>query len=228
MCEFLVRHNHNAATINGQFLSSEHGQDVLGRSSLFRRFRKIAISTVVLAASLAAPGCVFNVGKKKPRAFVPPPVITKPIAPLPDPVVTMPDDSLIIQAESILPAAAELPQVPPPPVAPPKRPQVVATPKPPPPAPVAEKPPEIRLTQIFTPEQQREYNRQIDESLDSVRRLLAVIEKRSLSSEQNQIADTVRAMQKQAEQAREQDLVTAVNLARRADLLAKDLIQRLP
>jgi hypothetical protein len=28
--------------------------------------------------------------------------------------------------------------------------------------------------------------------------------------------------------AREQDLVTAVSLARRADLLAKDLIERLP
>jgi len=32
----------------------------------------------------------------------------------------------------------------------------------------------------------------------------------------------------QAEQTREQDLVTAVNLARRADLLAKDLLERLP
>ena len=31
-----------------------------------------------------------------------------------------------------------------------------------------------------------------------------------------------------ASEAREQDLVTAVNLARRADLLAKDLLERLP
>jgi hypothetical protein len=38
----------------------------------------------------------------------------------------------------------------------------------------------------------------------------------------------IQTFQKQAEQARELDLVTAVNLARRADLLAQDLIKRLP
>ena len=33
---------------------------------------------------------------------------------------------------------------------------------------------------------------------------------------------------KQAEQARQEDLVTAVSLARRADLLAQDLLNHLP
>jgi hypothetical protein len=42
------------------------------------------------------------------------------------------------------------------------------------------------------------------------------------------VADRVRTYLSQAEQARDQDLVTAVNLARRADLLAKDLFERLP
>jgi hypothetical protein len=51
---------------------------------------------------------------------------------------------------------------------------------------------------------------------------------KSLNGEQSEIADRIRTFEKQAEQAREQDLVTAVNLAKRADLLAQDLLQRLP
>jgi len=35
-------------------------------------------------------------------------------------------------------------------------------------------------------------------------------------------------LQKQAEQARQEDLLTAVSLARRADQLAQDLLGRLP
>jgi hypothetical protein len=42
------------------------------------------------------------------------------------------------------------------------------------------------------------------------------------------ILNRIQTFQKQAEQARDADLVTAVNLARRADLLAQDLIKRLP
>ena len=51
---------------------------------------------------------------------------------------------------------------------------------------------------------------------------------KNLTPEQKDIADRARTYLTQAEQAREQDLVTAVNLARRADLLAKDLLERLP
>jgi hypothetical protein len=41
-------------------------------------------------------------------------------------------------------------------------------------------------------------------------------------------AERIRTLQKQAEQARQEDLVTGVNLARRADQLAQDLHNRLP
>jgi hypothetical protein len=51
---------------------------------------------------------------------------------------------------------------------------------------------------------------------------------RNLSPELKGIAELVRTFLSQAEQTREQDLVTAVNLAKRADLLAKDLLERLP
>jgi len=82
--------------------------------------------------------------------------------------------------------------------------------------------------QIFTAEQQREYTRSLDESLDRVKRLLGSVAGKSLSPELAQIVGRIQTFQKQAEQAREQDLVTAVSLARRADLLAKDLLERLP
>jgi len=81
---------------------------------------------------------------------------------------------------------------------------------------------------MFTPEEQRENTRTLDESLERVNRALAKIEGRSLTQEQKKIAERIRTLRKQAEQAREQDLLTAVSLAKRADLFAKDLLERLP
>jgi hypothetical protein len=57
---------------------------------------------------------------------------------------------------------------------------------------------------------------------------LAQVAGKNLTPELKDIAERARTYLSQAEQAREQDLVTAVNLARRADLLAKDLLERLP
>jgi hypothetical protein len=51
---------------------------------------------------------------------------------------------------------------------------------------------------------------------------------KNLNPAQSEILNRIRTFQKQAEEAREQDLVTAVSLARRADLLARDLLERLP
>src|SRR6185436_5295108 len=95
------------------------------------------------------------------------------------------------------------------------------------PAPVTTTP-QPRLGQIFTADQLRDYTRALEESLDRVRRALGVLDRRPLTREQIDIRNRIRTFQKQAEQAREQDLVTAVSLARRADLLAKDLLERLP
>jgi len=52
--------------------------------------------------------------------------------------------------------------------------------------------------------------------------------KKNLSAEQRDTVQTITAFQKQAVQAREEDLVTAVNYAKRADVLAKELLARLP
>ena len=79
-----------------------------------------------------------------------------------------------------------------------------------------------------TPEQAREYNQALAESFARVDTALARLEGKPLTAEQSETADRIRTFRRQAEQAREQDLVTAVSLARRADLLAKDLLGRLP
>ena len=116
-------------------------------------------------------------------------------------------------------------------VAPPKRQPVAVAPKTvptPPPDPQPEVVPPPRLGQVFTAEQLRDFNRSYDDSLDRVRKAVAAMEKKNLNAEQAQTLESIRAFQKQAEQAHEQDLLTAVNLARRADLLARDLLGRLP
>jgi hypothetical protein len=94
--------------------------------------------------------------------------------------------------------------------------------------PAADAPAPPQLGQIFTPDQTREYNRTLNDSLERVRKALAVLAGKNLNAEQSEIANRIRTFERQAEQAREQDLVTAVSLARRADLLAQDLLDRLP
>jgi hypothetical protein len=61
-----------------------------------------------------------------------------------------------------------------------------------------------------------------------VRKALAKLAGKNLTADQKNTAERVQTYLSQAEQAREQDLVTAVSLAKRADLLAKDLLERLP
>jgi len=81
---------------------------------------------------------------------------------------------------------------------------------------------------MFTPEELRDNTRTLEESLDRVNRALAIVEGKNLTADQKETAERIRTFRKQAEQAREQGLLTAVSLAKRADLLAKDLLERLP
>jgi hypothetical protein len=54
------------------------------------------------------------------------------------------------------------------------------------------------------------------------------VAKRNLTAEQRNRVAQIRDFQTQAKQARVEDLVTAVSLAKHADLLAKDLLDSLP
>ena len=111
----------------------------------------------------------------------------------------------------------------------PGAPRPVATVPKPQPAPDETRRPRLpRLAQILTPEESRRNNQDLDQYTDSARKALGRVAGRALTPEQKDIAERVQTYLTQAEQARDQDLVTAVNLARRADLLAKDLLDRLP
>lgn len=185
--------------------------------------------SLVLALSVGSSSCWFQ-KPRTTRVFVPPPARPRP--PLPDTVPEIdpgPEVDAKIAPEAPEGLPATLPSIPPPPVQPVKRPPTpapkpVTTQNPPPP----DTPAAPKLGQIYTADQLRDYNRNIDESLDRVKRVLSQVAGKNLSTEMNEIVGRIQTFQKQAEQARERDLVTAVNLARRADLLAQDLIKRLP
>ena len=191
--------------------------------------RRSRLLPFIVALSFGSTSCWFS-KSPPPRVFVaPPPVVRPPVATVqpelpPPPEIDLSEDASIMEG---MPAAMPPPEPPPP--TPPRRtsPPVRATTQPPAPTP-PEVQPTPRLGQIFTAEQLRAYNRAVDESLDRVRRVLGSVAGRNLNAELTEIVSRIQTFQKQAEQAREQDLVTAVNLARRADLLAQDLVKRLP
>lgn len=188
----------------------------------------LRILPLLLALSLGSTSCWF---RKPPKAFVPPPPPAKPvIADTPPEVPKGPE----IDANASAPPQPELPvpmpSAPPPPVPPPARraPAAAAPRTLPPPVVPPETTPPPKLGQIFTAAQLREYNQALDQSLERVRRAVTVATGKNLNPAQSEILNRIRTFQKQAEEAREQDLVTAVSLARRADLLARDLLERLP
>jgi hypothetical protein len=188
---------------------------------------------VLVVLSVATTSCWF---RKTPAVFIPPAPPSRPqtVDAKEPPVLPPPPDIEGDRTATVPPSTQEImppPLEPPPAPPPPRRPPVATTPPkpaPPPAPPPPETPPPPKLGQIFTADQLRDYNRQIDESLDRVRKTLAAVAGKNLTAEQGEIADRIRTFQRQAEQAREQDLVTAVSLARRADLLATDLLKRLP
>ncbi len=195
--------------------------------------RKSRMIYGIFALSLASTSCLRQ--KTQPRAFTPPPARAWPT--VQDTVAELPDAPQIVGDEASLGAPQfpsltpetmpEVPEAPKritrritPPIAPPKPPATGTPPQ--------EAPTPPRLAQLYTPEERRENTRTLDESLDRVNRTLAIVEAKNLTADQKEIVLRIRTYRKQAEQAREQDLMTAVILARRADLLAKDLLERLP
>lgn len=183
----------------------------------------------VIALAIFPAGCFFS--HKPPPAFTPPPPQAAPVfgAPehLPDPP---PVATLDLSASSIDPHIVPngVPEAPAPPApepaprrrpAPPPRPATVTPPETP--APVAP-----RLGQILSPEQTRDYNKTFEECADRVRRIVAALSRKNLTADQAEILNRIQTFQKQADEKREQDLVIAVSLAKRADLLAKDLQDR--
>jgi hypothetical protein len=173
---------------------------------------------------LMCSGCWFQ--KTKPVAFTPPP--PHPPAKLGLPPVLPDPPELVVNTGTywtpdVIAVVPDLPE-PPKPTPRPKPPVVVAGPKAPqtlPDQPVAPK-----LGQIFTPEQIREYNKDLDDSLERVRRHLTELTKKRLNRDDLITLERIRTFQKQAEEARLEDLFAAVQLAHRANDLAQDLLGR--
>ena len=178
-----------------------------------------------LAAMVMTTGCLFH--KAKPVAYTPPPPRPK-VKLGPPPVLPAGPD---LEADVSLPPSLPvyIPAVPEPPRPPrPKPPPVAIGPKLPTTPSTDPVVPAPRLGQIFTAEEIKEYNSDLDRNLDNVRKLLGTLGRRAKSAEDRQTVERIQTFLRQAEQARQEDLVTAVSLARRADLLAQDLLKRLP
>ncbi len=188
--------------------------------------RKPRLIYGIFALSLASTSCLRQ--KSQARAFTPPPARSTPLPPETESLPSAPQVSTdpALNAPPAMPDA--IPEVLEAPKRAARRPNPVVTPVKPPAATGTETPVMPKLGQMFTAEEQREHTRTLDESLDRVNKALAIVEGKNLTAEQKETAERIRTYRKQAEQARDQDLLTAVSLARRADLLAKDLLEHLP
>jgi hypothetical protein len=183
-----------------------------------------------LSLALCTTGCLFQ---KKPQArvFRPPPAPPSKVANLTLPPISDPPDlvsEVVDGSEELVLVGSGITQFSPPP-----RPAPAAARRPPPAKPVAppaaiETPATPRITQILTPEQLKETNKLLDDTMDRVQKALDALAKRRLNAEQRDRMGQIRELQMQATQMRREDLEAAVSLARHADLLAKDLLGNLP
>jgi type IV secretory pathway VirB10-like protein len=187
--------------------------------------RKTVMTTLWLAGAVGLSSCAH----KAARVFNPPPLAAN----APEPVPPAPESASPPEV-AFEPVVYDFPRqtdpgsrFPAPPARPPRAP-VANIPKPQPAPNETPSAPTLRLSQILTPEESRRNTQELEKYTESVKSSLAKVAGKNLTPELKDIAERVQTYLSQAEQARDQDLVTAVNLARRADLLAKDLVDRLP
>ncbi len=188
----------------------------------------VVFRVTVIAGMLCASAC----HKTMPRVFVPPaihhPVPAPPKLPAnQDPPLLAAADLMAVPDLDLGSPTADIGVPPQPPPPPRPRSPIVTGPKPAPP-PAAPEAPAPKIVQLFPAEQQRAYNRELDDILERDQRALEALARKNLDADQRDRMAQIHELLTQAKQAREQDLVTAVNLARRADTLAKDLLDRLP
>lgn len=98
-----------------------------------------------------------------------------------------------------------------------------ASPAPAPDAPESQPEPPPQLGELLSEERRLELRKEIEQSLERARAALNVASRRSLTRAQREAANRVRTFIRQTEEAVARDISTAVQLARRADLLAQDL-----
>jgi hypothetical protein len=189
--------------------------------------RRAVLAALLLPLILSTTGCLFSGAKPAPRAFRPPPVEAKAVVVIPEvpileeagPAVDGPEP--VSNPAEIAVPMPEFPDAPKPaPAKPPHAPAPVkaAVPVPPPALPV--------ITQAFTQEQWDELNHSYNEFLGQVKQDLAILDHKRLGKDQSAQVSSIRTFEKQAREEHDRDLVTAVELARRAAQLAADLVSR--
>jgi len=167
-----------------------------------------------------------------------------PVPPAPVPTATTPDSTppptetqpvpTTIQPVPPTPATTTQPQLPPPtpteeqPKPPVRRPTRTTPANPattPSTTPAPNQPP--RLGTLLTPEQQRQFNNDIDRSLRRAQASLHSIGNRQLTADQHERVVQVESFIQQAQAARKSNLTGAKSLAERAEVLARDLVASL-
>jgi len=187
------------------------------------------VAAVIVSAALGSGGCLFKKNKR------PLPVVAAPVSQQAQPAPAPPPE----------PEAAPKPEPTPPPVtetqpaeqpvaqpAPKKRTTkpvqpipaaVPAGPEAPPPQPQ----PVPQLGVLMTPEQRQRYEADYVAGLASAQHGLVLAAEYKLTSAQNETVNRIKSFVKLAENVHERDPATASQLARRAALLAEDLLKTL-
>jgi len=168
---------------------------------------------ILRASSLAVLLAAFDAActRRHIAAPVPAPVPSTPTAapaetaPLPSPAISTPPPQTPVPQP-------QPPSQPPPPSTAPRRSTPPGEPSNPP-----------RLGDILTPEQERQYNSAIDQSLARTQTSLGAIAQRKLTKEQQGVVAQIQSFIQQAQTTRKSNLPAARSLAERADVLARDL-----
>lgn len=183
----------------------------LGSSDCWRARKKLVLP----------PAPQVAIAKPLPQAKIEaPPEIETPV-----PVVEIPLPEM--------PAEPEIENLPPKPV-PRRRPQPAQTPPtvttPPevqPAAPIVPPAPAPRLGEILPDERRREYEAEFTGDVIRARAAVNRTSGRRLNATQRETVGRIREFLRQAEASRAKDLATALQFARRADLLGQDLVKSL-
>ncbi len=149
----------------------------------------------------------------------PPPPASETSTPQPSPATTNPTQASPYQVNKPAPIPAPAARKASRPSAPPQNPQPAATAPASPAAPV----PAPQLVDVVPPDQQRQLNAAIDQSLSRAQASLAGIANRELNKDQQALVEQIRNLMQQAQASRGSDLPGAKSLAERAEVLAKDL-----
>jgi type IV secretory pathway VirB10-like protein len=165
-----------------------------------------ALIVIAMIAALSSTGCSWF--KRKPQAQAPPaPQIPAPEAIKP---VTPPRKPAAQRKPSRPPARAATP----------------ADPAPEPISPSEPEPPSVQeLGRILSPDDKARFREVYERSWLAARELLASLSGRVLTADQRDSAGRIRSFLKQAQETGASDWSAAAQLARRAEVLARDLVR---